>query len=812
MKALSLHITGIVQGVGFRPYVYRLATKFKLCGWVLNASDGVHIYIEGPDSVVTRFVAALETDPPAASRIERVEVESAEVIGYEDFEIHESEADESLRTFISPDLATCPACLEELFDESDRRYRYPFINCTDCGPRFTIIQGTPYDRPLTTMRDFTMCKDCATEYADPADRRFHAQPDACFVCGPRLYLNVGADKTSDYAAEWTWSPEVETSPRPQRDRSAELARSHAIILEACEALHNEQILAIKGLGGFQLACNARNETVVRRLRERKHRRGKPLALMFPNIELAERYCEISPRERELLQSPAHPIVLLRRRSDEDAADLAHSIAPGLAEVGVMLPATPLHHLLADEFYGPMVMTSGNISEEPILTDNAAALETLAGVADLFLLHDRAIAARYDDSVVRVVGERAYMIRRARGYAPEPLALPFSSPDSILAVGPEQKNTFTLLDGDTAFVSQHIGDLENLATLEAFEEAEQLYEQLFKITPNTIAHDLHPEYLSTKWARVKVDEAGDKYPLATCGVQHHHAHIAAACAEHGIEGGVIGIAFDGTGYGRDHTIWGGEVLISTYTDALRFAHLAPFQLPGGAGAIKRPIRVALGLLDQYSLLEHPGAAALRARLEPHEEATTLTMIHNNLNSPVTTSMGRLFDAVAALLGIADDADFEGSPAMLLEAAAPADLHDRPTPRHYRFSLEEDGSFSPAHVLEALLDDLVVIEQDPDTLLTIGELSRRFHEAVVNLIGDVSTKAARETELDVVALSGGCFMNRLLLTGAFQVLEARGLRVITNEKLPVNDGCVSFGQAVVAWARTHQPQWGDIDLDE
>ncbi|MCL2655129.1 MAG: carbamoyltransferase HypF [Coriobacteriia bacterium] len=819
MKALRLHITGIVQGVGFRPYVYRLATKFKLGGWVLNASDGVHVFVEGPDSMVTRFVAALEVEPPAAARIEHVEVVSTEPGGFTAFEIRESEADATLRTFISPDLATCPACLAELFDKNDRRYHYPFINCTDCGPRFTIIKDTPYDRPLTTMRDFTMCPECAVEYADPADRRFHAQPDACFTCGPRLYLNASSDhdKTATtpaaaLSAGWIWSPAVETSPRPQRSPQAEAVRSNSIILEACEGLHNEQILAIKGLGGFQLACNARSETAVRRLRERKHRWGKPLALMFPNIELAERYCEISAAERDLLLSPAHPIVLLRRRTDEDAADLAPSIAPGLAEIGVMLPAAPLHHLLADEFYGPMIMTSGNLSEEPIVTDNAVALEVLSPVADLFLMHDRPIYARYDDSVVRVVEGRTYMIRRARGYAPEPLITAFDSPAAILAVGPEQKNTFTLLEGNTAFVSQHIGDLENLSTLEAFEEAEQLYERLFRIKPVTIAYDLHPEYLSTKWAQVKIDEAGKKYPLATCGVQHHHAHIVAACAEHGVTGGVIGIAFDGTGYGEDRTIWGGEVLISTYTDALRFAHLAPFALPGGAGAIKRPVRVALGLLDQYGLLDHPGAARLRARLEAFEEATTLTMIHNNLNSPLTSSMGRLFDAVAALLDIADDAAFEGAPAMLLEAAAPADLHDRPTPPAWRFSLDDDGVFSPAPVLEALLDDLVLLHGDPDTLLTTGELARRFHEAVVNLIGEVSTKAARETELDTVALSGGCFMNRLLLIGAREVLEARGLRVIVGEKLPVNDGCISFGQAVVAWARLHAPQWGELELEE
>jgi hydrogenase maturation protein HypF len=458
----------------------------------------------------------------------------------------------------------------------------------------------------------------------------------------------------------------------------------------------------------------------------------------------------------------------------------------------------------------MVLTSGNISEEPIQIDNAQALDVLAKVADVFLLHDRPIQARYDDSVVRVMAGRVCMIRRARGYAPEPLTVPFQAPEPILGVGPEQKNTFTLLDGDTAFISQHIGDLENLSTLEAFEETEQLYEQLFKICPTAIASDLHPEYLSTKWAQVKVDEAGERFPLRSCSVQHHHAHIAAVCAEHGIEERVIGVAFDGTGYGENHTIWGGEVLLSSYHDATRFAHLAPFPLPGGAGAIQRPVRIAVALLDQYGLLDHPGAAALRTRLEAHEEATVLSMIKNKLNTPLTSSMGRFFDAVASLLNITDDADFEGSPAMLLEATSPADLHTRPTPPAWRFTLEEDGVLSPAPLLEALLDDLVTMAEDPDTLLTTSELSRRFHEAVVNLVGEVATKAARETGLTIVALSGGCFMNRLLLTGAFEVLEARGLRVVTNEKLPVNDGCISFGQCAVARARLHAPQWGELEL--
>ncbi len=810
MKAIKLHVTGIVQGVGFRPYVYRLAETFKLKGWVLNASDGVHIVVEGPDGMVSRFTTALEAHPPAAARIEQVTVEPVEPEGFGEFEIRHSEPDANLRTFVSPDLATCQHCLTELFDENDRRYRYPFINCTDCGPRFTIIEGTPYDRPLTTMKDFPMCEDCAAEYADPGNRRFHAQPDACFVCGPRLYLNPGAGK-DEFDANWIWMPEKETRPRPHRDQKEEFARSNSIILEAIEALHSERILGLKGIGGFQLVCNARSETAVSLLRERKHRWGKPLALMFPNIELAERYCVINDQERELLLSPAHPIVLLERREGVDTDDLASSIAPGLSELGVMLPYSPLHHLLMDEFYAPVVMTSGNLSEEPIITDNAEALKKLSEVADLFLLHDRPIYARYDDSVVRVVAGRTQMIRRARGYAPAPLSLGFSSQQEILGAGPEQKNTFTLLSENDAFVSQHIGDLENLETLEAYEDTISLYERLFKIQPRAFAYDLHPEYLASKWAQVQAEEvAGTAHEIKLVGVQHHHAHIVAACAEHNIYEGVIGIAFDGTGYGDDKTIWGGEVLISTWQDYVRFAHLAPFKLPGGAGAIKRPIRIALGLLQQYGLLEHPGAIELRSRLEEHEEATTLAMLKNNLNCPTTTSMGRLFDAVAALLGVADNASFEGSPALLLEAAAGRDLHARPTPRQYRFSFDGEA-IDPAPVFEALLNDCVTMKENPDALLSTGELARRFHEAVVNMIGDIATKAARETELSTVVLSGGCFMNRLLIIGAREVLEAKGLRVITNEQLPVNDGCISFGQAAVAYAQLHAPKLG-VSLDE
>lgn len=815
MKALSLHITGVVQGVGFRPYIYNLAKELNLAGWVLNASDGVHIVVEGPQSLVDSFPTLVENGAPPASAIESVVLRYVDPVGYDDFEIRESEIQPDARTLISPDMATCPACAKELFDNADRRYRYPFINCTDCGPRFTIIEDIPYDRPLTTMKDFPMCEQCAAEYGDPSDRRFHAQPDACFVCGPRLYLN-GADLDSDLAVAWSWRTESETIPRPHRNHDTEAARSNSILIEAVDALHGDKILAIKGLGGFQLACNARSELAVRTLRERKHRWGKPLAVMFPSIEQARRFVEIKNEEQALLEGSVRPIVLLKRIADPDVPiDLAPSIAEGLSEIGVMLPYTPLHHLLLEEFYGPLVMTSGNLSDEPIAIDNAEALSRLSGIADLFLMHDRGIYSRYDDSVVRVVDGQTQIVRRARGYAPYPLHTPVPITTPILAVGPEQKNTFTLATDTHAFVSQHIGDLENTETLEAFEETEALYEHLFRIQPQILAHDLHPEYLSTKWAKVQEDEAGGR--IALVGVQHHHAHLVAVTAEHNYAGQVIGVMFDGTGYGEDGKIWGGEVMVGDWASYQRFAQLRYFPLPGGAGAVKRPIRTALGLLRAVGLLEHPGARAMRSRLEDGEEGTVLAMIEHNLNSPMTSSMGRLFDAVASLIGVTDDATYEGSPAILLEAAS-APLGEIGVPPAYRFGLEPaDTSLAaglassglpipdyalaryiidPTPLIKAILDDLVA-EVPTD------EIARRFHGAVISMIGDVATKASRETDLNVVALSGGCMMNRLIMGGATEMLVTKGFSVMTNEKLPVNDGCISFGQAISAHARLNTP---------
>jgi len=794
MKALQLHVTGIVQGVGFRPFVYNLAVGQTLSGWVLNSSDGVHAVVEGPATVVDAFPELLRASAPTMSVIEHIYTEEIEVEGRAGFEIRESHSQPDAMTLVSPDIATCPECRAELSDPGDRRYGYPFINCTNCGPRFTIIADVPYDRPMTTMRDFPMCPECEAEYGDPADRRFHAQPDACFVCGPRLYLNPSPAREGAGTTDpgWLWAPERETKPRLHRERDAERTRSNSILSAAVSAIRNGDILAIKGLGGFHLACDATSASAVERLRERKHRWGKPLAIMVPDLEWAKRYCEVSEAEASLLTGAVRPIVLLERRSARPDAppcpDLADSVAAGLTEIGVMLPYTPLHHLLMELVGGPLVMTSGNLSDEPIATDNSEALSRLGGICDGFLLHDREIYSRYDDSVVRVVGGIVESVRRARGYAPHPIKLPFVSDIDILAAGPEQKNTFTLVRGDYAFVSQHIGDLENAETLESFERTLSLYRNLFRIEPELLAHDLHPEYLSTKWA-LETD-------LPKLGVQHHHAHIVSVTAENGIADTVVGFSFDGTGYGPDGRIWGGEALVCDWAAYERAGHLRYVPLPGGAGAIKRPARMALGVLSEYGLLDHPGAAPLRARLAEGEERTILTMIERGVNCPLTSSMGRLFDAVAAIAGVADDARYEGEAAILLEAVA-----DPLAEGEYAFEITDPGiPGSPLVVDSGEL--LAAVLSDVARGIPSGVISIRFHRAVVECIVRMGKALTQRAGTRYVALAGGVFMNRLVLGGAVERLVSAGLTPLTHLTLPVNDGAVSFGQAVVAWARRQE----------
>ncbi len=784
MRAVSLHVTGIVQGVGFRPFVYALAHRLGVTGSVRNTSSGVTIHAEGAAGTLEAFVAALRAEAPPMAVVDGIVTEDVDPEGRTGFAIVASQTVDGAMTLVSPDIATCEACAAEVTDPADRRFGYPFTNCTNCGPRFTIIADVPYDRPMTTMRDFPMCAECETEYADPANRRFHAQPNACFRCGPRLYLNVtGARRSPDLPEDAEWGPSRDRVPRRHRDPEAERERCSAIITEAVRLLRDGAVVAVKGLGGFQFACDATNETAVARLRERKNRWGKPLAVMAPSLDAAREYCAISAEEEALLASPAAPIVLLRL-AYMSASALAPSLTPGLRELGVMLPYTPLHHLLLDSFGGPLVMTSGNRSEEPIATGNAEALERLGDIADAFLLHDRDIHTRYDDSVARhTPGVGVEFVRRARGYAPFPLRVPFTAEIGVLACGPEQKNTFCVLSGDHAFVSQHIGDMENAETLASYERAIGLYEQLFRVRPEVVAYDLHPEYLSTKYAHT--------LGLPAIGVQHHHAHIASVTAEHGVAERVVGVALDGTGYGPDGTIWGGEWLVADWETYERVAHLRLLPLPGGVAAIRRPARMALGAIAACGLLDHPGAVALRARLGAGEEDTVLTMIDRRVNTPMTSSMGRLFDAVAALAGVRDDALYEGQAAIELEAVAD---HDAEGEYAFGYPVDRDGAIAIdcAPVLAGVLDDLAAG-------VPASTVSIRFHRAVVAAIVDGCLRAAPAAGTHVVALAGGVFMNRIIISGAVGALKAAGLTPLVHRALPANDGGVAFGQAVIAAAR-------------
>ena len=683
MRHVHIHVTGIVQGVGMRPFVYREAMAHGICGWVLNAGDGVHIEAHALSETLDEFVAALSEHAPAAARVEHVELMDLapgnwDAANGQGFRIAASQDQTAHTTLVSPDIATCDDCLLELFDPADRRFHYPFINCTNCGPRFTIIRSLPYDRAATSMDRFPMCPTCATEYADPLDRRFHAQPDACFDCGPHItWREAGRDVVP---------AGVDATPAVGSTREA----SDAIIERCVELLAGGGIVAIKGLGGFHLACDATNEQAVRKLRRRKRRSNKPLAVMVRCLADAERLCHIDGVERDLLAGSVRPIVLLHRRAvgndghgSPDALALAPSVAHDLPELGVMLPYTPLQHLLlaAAEARGmhALVMTSGNLSKEPIETDDHLAWKHLvvAGIADALLGNDRAILSRYDDSVVRVVDGAVMPVRRARGYAPQPLPLPAldGAPSCVLVCGPQQKATIALTregtNGETTcFVSQHIGDVENGATFDAWSAARIRLEDLFDLTPAALACDLHPSYLSSQWARGQAQEQG----LPLVEVQHHHAHIASVMAE-AIAGRqlapdahVLGIAFDGTGAGADGTIWGGEFLVAGLADFERAAHLRTWALPGGAASVRDARRNAFALLSELDLLEHPGAARLLDGLDEETRSVTATMIERGINSPRTSSMGRLFDAAAAILGICGKATYEGEPAIELEAAA------------------------------------------------------------------------------------------------------------------------------------------------
>jgi hydrogenase maturation protein HypF len=752
----AVRAEGIVQGVGFRPFVHGLATRLGLSGLVGNDVDGVFAEVEGAPSAVAEFLRAIETDAPPLARVERVTASPLAPLGTTSFEIVASQPGGRRSVLIAADTATCADCLRELADPADRRFRYPFSNCTNCGPRFTIVRDVPYDRPLTTMAGFPMCDECAAEYHDPANRRFHAQPVCCPDCGPRLAL-----------LEFNGKP----IPDEPLDGAAALLRQGAIV-------------ALKGLGGYHLATDATSERAVAALRARKHREEKPFAIMVADLAAARRLCVVDDAAADLLTSQARPIVLLPRLLDTAVAD---SVAPGSRQLGLMLPYTPLHHLLLALVARPLVLTSGNVSDEPIAYRDEDALDRLSGIADAFLTHDRAIHIRTDDSVARACAGRPMLVRRSRGYVPEPVTIRSASFQGftrpVLACGAELKNTFCLAKGRHAFVSHHIGDLENAETLQSFIEGISHFSRLFDISPRVVAHDLHPEYLSTKYA---LDLDG----VELVGVQHHHAHIASCLADNGFDGPVIGVAFDGTGYGTDGTIWGGEFLIADLARFTRAGHLAPVPMPGGAAVIRQPWRMAAAYSDAGGF----SVAGLDvARRNASRWDAVVSMARRRVNAPLTSSAGRLFDTVAAILGVRDEISYEGQAAIELEQLA-----DITETGAYRAAIEtapieagEPFLARGADLVAAAVDDLA--RGVPTELI-----AARFHNGMAALIEDGCVLLREEHGLTTVALSGGVFQNLLLLARTVARLENNDFTVLTHSRVPCNDGGISLGQAVIASA--------------
>ena len=763
-----IHVDGVVQGVGFRPFIYSLATRYGLTGWVLNSSSGVDIEVQGPGEALDAFQQAITAEAPRLARVDRVRASPLPPDGSEaTFVIRHSEADAGM-SLVSPDVATCPDCLREVFDPADRRYRYPFTNCTNCGPRYTIIQGMPYDRPMTTMRLFEMCPDCQAEYDNPLDRRFHAQPNACPVCGPQVELV--ADRAT-------------LERLRQLDAPDDIARVAALLREGA-------IVAIKGLGGFHLACDATSAEAVARLRERKARPHKPFAVMMATMEEVKAHCLVNEDEEALLTGISAPIVLLYRRPE---SSIAPNVAPANPMLGVMLPYTPLHHILLRDAGVPLVMTSGNLSEMPIIKDNDEALEKLGHIADAFLLHNRPIHMRCDDAVWwvdRFAGEgdaARQPLRRSRGDAPYPVRLPWRSEKHILATGAEMKNTLCLLRGSDAFLSQHIGEVDSLEALEYFRQVLEHLSELFKVSPQVIVHDMHPAYLTTRLARELAAERG----LPLLAVQHHHAHIAACLAEHGRKGPVIGVALDGTGYGPDGAIWGGEILIASVEEYERAAHLEYLPLPGGEAAIRRPYRIAWGyLLATQGMI--PDLPTLRS-FPAQERRIVIRQVERGINTPLTSSCGRLFDAVSALTGICPVTTFEAQAAIALELAAREANLSRAGP--YPFTIDGEGVIRIGEMLAAIASD--VQRGRP-----VSEIAAAFHLTIAGMISRAAEMVREQTGLETVALSGGVFQNRLILRLARERLRAAGFEVLSHRQVPANDGGLSLGQAVIGLHRIGQ----------
>jgi len=794
-----LEVTGIVQAVGFRPFVYRLAREIGLDGRVRNAAGRVEIEVAGPAVDIERFAGRLRDDAPPRARVERVTAmplaaESLPAPG-SGFVIDESVDVPATERLFPPDIATCADCLREIRDPRDRRYRYPFTNCTNCGPRATIIEDLPYDRSRTSMRAFPLCPDCEREYRDPGDRRFHAEPVACPACGPRLAYRRAepAGENGRQVATGAGSPAATGLPPA-------LAEGEDALGAAIADLEAGLIVAVKGLGGYHLACDATDATAVARLRDRKRRWAKPFAVMVRDLDAARAFATVTPEEERLLTSPARPIVLVEARPD---AGLAANVTNGNRRAGIFLPYTPLHHLLLEAIGRPIVLTSGNLSDEPLVTDDAEALVRLRGLADSFLQHDREIRARYDDSVTRVVAGRESIVRRGRGYAPDPVDLPagLRVDEPLLAVGAELKHTFTLASGGRAYVSPHIGDLEDVLAYRAFEGNLEHLERLLALEPRLAVHDLHPSYLSTQFA-VRHFPADSRM-----AVQHHHAHVASSAAEHGLTGQVIGVAYDGLGLGDDGTFWGGEILVADLKAYRRVARFGRAPMPGGALAVTKPYRMALGYLmgtEDVGLGDNGGdmrvpmssellelAAPFLARLDPREVSVVSTQVARRLNAPLASSAGRLFDAVASLLGIRDVAEYEAQAAIELEQIVDHGSPAEPLP--YRIG-RSDGLlvYDPRPTLGALL-------ADGTGATSPARLAARFHETIATVTRELCAEVRRATGLRAVCLSGGVFQNQWLAEALLDRLGRDGFEVHINRLVPVNDGGISYGQAAVAAAR-------------
>ncbi len=796
-QRIDLKIQGIVQGVGFRPFVYQLATELGLTGWVKNSAEGVSIALEGDRTLLETFLLRLQSEKPSLALIQNLETFWGDVVGYDRFEIKTSTGGEKT-ALILPDIATCPECLEDIFDPKNRRYRYPFTNCTNCGSRFSIIETLPYDRPNTTMKQFEMCDCCLAEYQNPLNRRFHAQPNACPECGPRLEL-------------WDRQGEI-------------LATDDKALLATAEAIRQGKIIALKGLGGFHLVVDAGNEAAVRQLRDRKHRPDKPLALMYPSLELVQAHCQVSALEAKILSSPQAPIVILKvilkiiLKSDRRATDkpktppfsLSPSIAPNNPYLGIMLPYTPLHHLLTRELNFPIVATSGNLSGEPICIDNREALERLNNIADLFLVHNRPIARPVDDSIVRVIAGREQILRRARGYAPLPITRGknLTSRSPILAVGGQLKNAIAFLQGDRLFLSQYIGDLETSDTYQRFQQTIADFQQLYDLNPAKISCDLHPHYLSSQYAR-KLDtnktNLSSKNLTDNCGlkrseltaVQHHYAHVLSCLVDNGLNltEPVLGVAWDGTGYGADGTIWGGEFLKLTSRGFERVAHLATFRLPGGDRAIQEPRRIAVALLYEifgdrlFTQIEQFNYLPWIETFTSQELNILRTMLKKKINAPITSSMGRLFDAIASILGICQQIGYEGQAAMQLEFA----IGDLITDAAYHPKIVQPVD---ATTNSSLLIDwktiIVEILRDLAKQRSVAEISAKFHNTLVEIIVAV----AKQVQQKQIVLTGGCWQNKYLTEKTITRLKAENLIPYWHHHLPCNDSGIAVGQILAA----------------